>query len=257
MDFAALHHQAEPLLIANVWDAVSARLAEQAGYAAIGTSSAAMAAMLGHEDGEQLGFAELRQLVARLRTASRLPLSVDMEAGYGDSPERIAANLSELAALGVVGVNLEDSLVRQGRRSLQDAAAFAAMLTAVRTALRQAGHTLFLNVRTDPFLLGLSDAQAQTIARGRLYAAHGADGLFVPCVVQETDIRAIVEAVPLPLNVMCMPALPDFAALARLGVERLSMGNAVHEQLQRSLLNMLHNIRAQQSFQAVFTHADH
>ncbi|MBN3002297.1 isocitrate lyase/phosphoenolpyruvate mutase family protein [Chromobacterium alkanivorans] len=257
MNFTALHHQAEPLLMANVWDADSARLAEQAGYAAIGTSSAAIAALLGYDDGEDLSFAELRRMVLRLRTASRLPLSVDMEAGYGDSPARIVANLLDLAALGVAGVNLEDSVVRQGQRRLLPAEDFAATLAAVRAGLTQAGAALFLNIRTDIFLLGAPDARAQAIVRGRLYAERGADGLFVPGVVQEEDILAIAEAVPLPLNVMCMPALPDFAALARLGVKRISMGNAVHEQLQRSLRNMLQNIRTQQSFQAVFTHADH
>jgi 2-methylisocitrate lyase-like PEP mutase family enzyme len=255
MDFAALHRQAAPLLIANAWDAASAHAAEQAGYAAIGTSSAAIAAMLGYADGEGLSFAELRQIVARLRAASRLPLSVDVEAGYADSAAQVVAHLQELAALGVVGVNLEDSVVREGKRSLVDAAAFAAKLQAVRGGLTQAGVSLFLNVRSDPFLLGLPDARTETLARGRLYAAHGADGFFVPCVTAEDDIAAIVEAVHLPLNVMCMPQLPTFDTLARLGVKRISMGNFLHAALQKQLQRLLQDVRAQQSFQPVFADA--
>ncbi|QNM98408.1 isocitrate lyase/PEP mutase family protein [Chitinimonas koreensis] len=257
MDFAALHRQDTPLLIANVWDAASARAAEQAGYAALGTSSAAIAAMLGYADGEGLSFAELKQLVVRLRAASALPLSVDMEAGYGEEPAQVVANLAELAGLGVVGVNLEDSVVRQSRRSLVAAEAFAARLAAIRTGLADAGVPLFLNVRTDPFLLGQDGALQDTVARGRLYAAHGADGLFVPCVTAPADIAAIVAAVPLPLNVMCMPALPPFEELARLGVKRISMGNFVHARLQQHLQRMLQDIRDGQSFQPVFADADH
>lgn len=257
MDFAALHRQDTPLLIANVWDAASARAAEQAGYAALGTSSAAIAALLGYADGEGLGYAELRQLVARLRAASTLPLSVDVEAGYGDEPAQVIANLVDLAGLGVVGVNLEDSVVRQGRRSLITMGAFAAKLEAIRKGLASAGVTLFLNVRTDPFLLGQDGALQETIARGRLYANHGADGFFVPCVTEAADIAAIVAAVPLPLNVMCMPELPPFDELARLGVKRISMGNFVHARLQQQLQRMLQDIRDQQSFRPVFSDAGH
>jgi 2-methylisocitrate lyase-like PEP mutase family enzyme len=180
-----------------------------------------------------------------------------MEAGYADEPAQVVANLAALAALGVVGVNLEDSVVRRGERRPLDAKVFAARLAAIKAKLAAAGIEMFLNVRTDTFLLGDEDAQLETIRRGRLYAEAGADGLFVPCVVQPQDIAAIVEAVPLPLNVMCMPQLPAFDRLAALGVKRISMGNFVHSQLQQQLLQTLQAIRTQQSFLAVFEHAGH
>lgn len=257
MDFAEMHHAAAPLLMANVWDAASASAAEVAGYAAIGTSSAAIAAMFGYADGEGLSFAELLAWVRRLRAVCALPLSVDMEAGYGEDALQIAENLLALHALGVVGVNLEDSVVRQGRRRLQDAHVFASQLRAIRAQLQVAGARLFINARTDVFLLGLADARAEAVARGQLYAAQGADGLFVPCVTTEADIAAIAQAVPLPLNVMCMPDLAPFEQLVRWGVKRISMGNFVHSALQARQLQLLQSIREQQSFGAVFSDANH
>lgn len=257
MNFRTMHQQSQPLLIGNVWDVASAQATHQAGYHAMGTSSAAIASMLGYPDGEGLSFAELQHVVARLTTACDIPLSVDMEAGYGDTPDQIVANLTALAALGVKGINLEDSKVKEAERHLLDAEVFAGKLASIASKLATAGIDMFLNVRTDTFLLDIHDALAETVRRGRLYAASGADGLFVPCVVQPADIAAIVEAVPLPLNVMCMPQLPSFAELTTLGVKRISMGNFVHARLQRQLLTTLQAIRTEQSFMPVFEDAGH
>ncbi|STW81467.1 carboxyvinyl-carboxyphosphonate phosphorylmutase [Klebsiella pneumoniae] len=108
MDFNALHQQNQPLLLANVWDASSAQAAQQAGYQALGSSSAAIAAMLGYEDGEEMSFDELFYVVSRIKTVSELPLSVDLEAGYGATTSHIIDNIRRLAHLGVSGINLED-----------------------------------------------------------------------------------------------------------------------------------------------------
>ncbi|AXE29724.1 isocitrate lyase/phosphoenolpyruvate mutase family protein [Chromobacterium phragmitis] len=257
MDFAQLHYQVEPLLLANVWDAASAHAAEAAGYAAIGTSSAAISDMLGYPDGEGMRFSELLDLTARLRTASRLPLTVDMEAGYGENAEAIVANLCRLAEMGVAGVNLEDSITRNGRREMVAAAAFSRRVREIRSGLLAGGVEMFLNARTDAYLLGMENACQESIARGRLYAAGGADGLFVPGVTDEADIAAIAADVPLPLNVMGMPGLPSFQSLARLGVKRISMGNFLYERMQQTLGQLLGAVKSAQSFQAVFDHAGH
>jgi 2-methylisocitrate lyase-like PEP mutase family enzyme len=257
MHFAQLHQQAEPLLLANVWDAASARAAQSAGYVAIGTSSAAIADMLGYADGEGVSFAELQALVARLRTVTDLPLTVDVEAGHGETAGAVVDNLLNLAALGVVGVNLEDSVVHNGLRELLDSAAFAQRLRDIRAGLQAAGVVLFLNVRTDTFLLGVANARAETVARSRRYAASGADGLFVPCMIDEADIAAIVAGVSLPLSVMGMPNLPSFERLAALGVKRISMGDFLHRRVQQTLWQLFAAVRDEQSFRAVFDHAGH
>ena len=248
MDFNALHQQNQPLLLANVWDASSAQAAQQAGYQALGSSSAAIAAMLGYEDGEEMSFDELFYVVSRIKTVSELPLSVDLEAGYGATTSHIIDNIRRLAHLGVSGINLEDSHVVDGTRRLDDAERFAVKLQEITRACPG----LFVIVRTDTFLLNVQDALVQTLYRGQLYAKHGACGFFVPCVTRAEDITAIVHHVPLPLNVMCMPELADFSTLSTLGVKRISMGNFIYAATQARLKDLLCQVQTQHSFSGVF-----
>ena len=238
MDFNALHQQNQPLLLANVWDASSAQAAQQAGYQALGSSSAAIAAMLGYEDGEEMSFDELFYVVSRIKTVSELPLSVDLEAGYGATTSLIIDNIRRL----------EDSHVVDGTRRLDDAERFAVKLQEITRACPG----LFVNVRTDTFLLNVQDALVQTLYRGQLYAKHGACGFFVPCVTRAEDITAIVHHVPLPLNVMCMPELADFSTLSTLGVKRISMGNFIYAATQARLKDLLCQVQTQHSFSGVF-----
>ncbi len=250
MDFNALHHQNHPLLIANVWDASSALAAQQAGYHALGTSSAAIASLLGYEDGEGMHFDELLFIVTRIKAVTTLPLSVDLEAGYGNTTSRIIENIRCLAQAGVIGINLEDSHVVNGVRSLDDAHAFADRLQEITEACPG----MFINVRTDTFLLNVEDTLEQTIYRGQLYAARGANGFFVPGVTQPDSIAALAQHVTLPLNVMCMPMLPDFATLASLGVRRISMGNFIHAATQSRLKELLSKVQQNQNFVDIFSH---
>ncbi|MFJ5481611.1 isocitrate lyase/PEP mutase family protein [Pectobacterium actinidiae] len=252
MNFTELHNQNNPLLIANVWDAGSAIAAQEAGYQALGTSSAAIAAMLGYEDGEALSFDELLYIVTRIMSVTHLPLSVDVEAGFGRTASEITDNLKRLVQLGVVGVNLEDSSVVKGVRQLDDAMVFASLLKEIRNTLDMESDQLFLNIRTDAFLLGHHQALQETLLRGRLYQESGADGLFVPCLTSEHDIETLSREMTVPLNVMCMPELPSFNRLEKLGVRRISMGNAVHSAIQSNLKNLMLIIPSQQSFAGVF-----
>ncbi|WP_312202702.1 isocitrate lyase/PEP mutase family protein [Kosakonia cowanii] len=249
MTFNDLHQQPCPLLLANVWDASSAQAAEQAGYAALGTSSAAIAAQFGYADGEAMPFAHLLFMVERIRAVSDLPLSVDLEAGYGRSAEEIAQNIQQLIALGVVGINLEDSQVVNGIRSLVDPLLFARQLQTL-VSLLPAG--FFFNIRTDTFLLGVDAALQETLRRGELYADHGANGLFVPGVKEDTDIITIAGQVALPLNVMAVPGLADIAALSSWGVRRISTGNFLHQAIQARLKTLLSGIQRKQVFEEIF-----
>lgn len=252
MTFTEIHHQNGPLLIANVWDAASAITAQQAGYQALGTSSAAIAAMLGYEDGEAISFEELLYIVTRIRSVSHLPLSVDVEAGFGSNADEITEHLKRLAQTGVVGINLEDSRVVNGVRRLDDALTFSKTLKAIRTRLNAENYSLFLNIRTDTYLLNHEHALQETLSRGRLYESVGADGLFVPCLTSEQEITIISRELSLPLNVMCMPDLPTFGILKQAGVKRISMGNVVHSALQSKLKTMLQRVQSQCSFAEVF-----
>ncbi|MNB79574.1 Methylisocitrate lyase [compost metagenome] len=208
--------------------------------------------MLGYEDGEGLSFDELLYIVTRIKSVTCLPLSVDVEAGYGASASDITSNLTRLAELGVVGVNLEDSRVIKGVRQLDDAAVFARRLTAIRHQLDDARCRLFINVRTDTFLLNHPQALHETLLRGRLYQQAGADGLFVPGLTSEHDIAILAQDIPVPLNVMCMPDLPTFDRLGELGVKRISMGNFIHSKMHSTLTTFMRAIPSQQSFAGVF-----
>ena len=251
MNFKELHDQKKPMLICNVWDVQSAQAAQKLNFKAIGTSSGAIASMLGYTDGEEISFQELEYIVGRITKSTSLPLTVDLEAGYSRNPAKVAEYILRLGALGVVGVNIEDSLV-EGERRILDADAFPKTLEAICSILARENQELFINVRTDTFLLGLPNAIQETIARAQKYHNAGGQGIFVPCIEKEQDINAVIQEIDLPLNVMCMPKLPDFSTLERLGVKRISMGNFVFNKLNYILENTLSTIAQNNSFQNLF-----
>lgn len=246
-----MHRQARAMILGNVWDVPSLLAAQEAGVDALGTSSAAVAAVFGYADGEAMPFELLVTMVQRLMSAATRPLSVDLEAGYADHVQGIADNVRRLAALGVVGINLEDSRMYAGERKLEPMDAFAARLRALRQALHDSETACFINVRTDAFLLGHPDARAESIRRGTCYQASGADGLFVPCILAPEDIGAVAEAVALPLNVMGMPGMADFAQLSHLGVKRISTGDSLHARAQTQLHAWHHAMQVAQSLAPV------
>ncbi len=251
MNFKNLHQQTEPLLLCNVWDAISAKKAEKLNFKAIGTSSAAIANMLGYEDGEQLSFAELSYIVKRILTSTNLPLTVDIEAGFSQNPLEVASYIKSLADMGVVGINIEDSIVTD-RRVLKDVKEFATFLAAITQQLTQDKVDIFINVRTDTFLLGKENTLNDTLNRIQLYQAAGANGIFIPCITQPVDIKTVTASTELPINVMCMPDLPDFNILEELNVKRISMGNFVFDNLANNLENTLHSVLESQSFSPIF-----
>lgn len=253
MNFKALHQQNQPLLLANVWDVPGGLAAEAAGYRALGTSSAAISAMLGYADGEGLAFDDLFYIVSRIKSAVTVPLSVDVEAGYGDTAAEISSNIQRLTDAGIVGINIEDSRVHKGNRTLDDDRQFARRLAAVRKACPD----VFINVRTDAFLLNRENALEETLLRGRLYAASGADGLFVPCLREQRDIVALARGVALPLNIMAVPELADFNLLAQWGVRRVSMGNALHAAAQIGVKQLLNAVQSHHSFLDLFSDENH
>ena len=266
MNFKQLHQQEHALLIANVWDVPSAQQAQELGFQAIGTSSAAIAATFGYEDGEAMAFSILCFVVERIASHVSLPLTVDLEAGYSEEPSVIVEHIKQLAAFGVVGINLEDSSVNieeslvnsnertaASERFLVDAERFSLTLNAVKQMLNDEQIDIFVNVRTDPFLLGTQDALTQTLTRIALYESAGADGIFIPCITEQTDIEACVQSTSLPINVMCMPQLTNFDALADFGVKRISMGSFVFERGLKQHKASLTEVLSKKSFTPVFS----
>ncbi len=249
--FQGLHQGPAPLLIGNVWDVTSARVFEQNGFKAIATSSSALANTFGYSDGENLPFELLLTMAKQIVQSVQIPFSVDIEAGYSRTADGIVQHIERLHAAGVAGVNIEDTLPGD-TRSLQTLDDFQKVLSAVANHLSRNGVQVFINVRTDGFLLGMETALAETLARIKAFESAGAHGIFVPCITQEKDIAAVVAATKLPINVMAMPNLPSFDALAKLGVKRISMGTAVHKFLYSKLSKTIQDIQKSGSFKDLF-----
>jgi 2-methylisocitrate lyase-like PEP mutase family enzyme len=252
LKFKELHHQTRPLIIGNVWNIQSAKVFEKLNFQAIATSSAAIAHSLGYEDGGQMPFSDLLFVVERISKSVSLPLSVDIEFGYGITATEIANNIIALEKLGVVGINIEDSIIENGERRLKDYHQFSQLLQEVKHILTQQGISIFINVRCDAFLLNIPNALEDATQRIKNYEQSGADGIFLPCITNESDIATIVLQTKLPLNVMCMPELPSFETLEKLGVKRISMGNVLNSYTYASLENMTSKILVEQSFKSLF-----
>lgn len=252
MNFKSLHYQETPLLIGNVWDVESLRIAEKLNFQAVGTSSSAIAKLLGYEDGEEMTFEELEYIVQRMMANTNLPLSVDLESGYNRDPLEIANHLQQLADIGVVGFNIEDSIVVDEKRTFLDASQFAKTISEVKNHLRKNNINTFLNIRTDVFLLGHSNPIVEAKRRIQLYEQAGADGIFLPCIEKEEDIKMMVTYTNLPINVMCMPQLPDFEKLEELGVKRISMGNFLFDDMYKYFESKLNAVVTQKSFRMNF-----
>ncbi len=225
-DFRALHVPGRPFVLPNAWDAASARtLAALPSTAALGTTSAGIAWSLGRPDGE-LDRDAMLEVVARVAAAVDVPVTADVEAGYGD----VAGTVAGVLAAGAVGVNLEDG-TGDPAAPLRPVDEHAAIVAAARAAADDAGVPLFVNARVDAWWAGAGDPAERlehAIERGRRYVAAGADGVFAPALVDADTIRALAAAVGAPLNVLASPGLPPLADLAALGVARVSTGSGTY-----------------------------
>jgi 2-methylisocitrate lyase-like PEP mutase family enzyme len=249
--FLQLHKNTAPLILGNIWDVNSAKIFESKGYKAIGTSSLAVAKTLGYEDGEQMPFAFLLQLAKRTVEVVNIPLTVDLEAGYSRSITGITENLEKLHDAGVVGINLEDTIAGTPRQ-LSAVETFKKTLSAAAEFISRKNLKIFLNVRTDGFLLNMPNALAETITRIKSYEKAGADGIFVPCITNTNDIKEVVSATSLPINVMCMPNLPAFDELQSLGVKRISMGPFVNSYANKKTEEVADTILQDNNFSCLF-----
>ncbi|MGC0422242.1 isocitrate lyase/PEP mutase family protein [Embleya sp. AB8] len=229
LTFRALHTSTAPLALANVWDAAGARLVAEAGAPAVATTSAGVAWGLGAADGDRLGRARALELIARVVAAVDVPVTADIESGFGADPDGVAETIRGVLAAGAVGVNLEDAS-HGGSTPLRPVAEQSERIAAARAA---AGDVpLFINARVDTYLRGVGDPADRlrtTLDRAAAYLAAGADGVFVPGVTDPTTVAALAEALTAPLNVLVGPGAPSVAELGKLGVARVSLGSAVAE----------------------------
>lgn len=219
--FSKLHQPGKPLILFNIWDAGSAKVAADAGAKAVATGSLSVAGAQGYEDGEALPFDFALTNAKHITSALDIPVSIDMETGYGENPEDVETNAQLMKDIGVAGLNIEDQDLKSGGlRHIDDQA--SRLAAAARTGI-------FVNARTDLFIqTPLPDHDQalvrQAVDRGKAFADAGARSLFVPFAMDEKMIGALCEKSALPVNIMMMPDSPTIPRLAELGVARISYG---------------------------------
>jgi 2-methylisocitrate lyase-like PEP mutase family enzyme len=222
----ALHQSPPILVLPNAWDAATARLFEKAGFPAVATTSAGVAAALGYADGGAVPPNEMIEAIARMARAVTVPLTADIEYGYATAPDAVADVVLRVIAAGAVGVNLEDYL--PGSAELVDLTLQADKIEAVVRAASIAGVRVVVNARTDVYLQEIGDAARRlevAIERGRAFRKAGADCVFVPGVRDAATIRELVSGIGGPINILAGGGVPSVPELEKLGVARVSVGS--------------------------------
>lgn len=225
--FRAMHQGPRALVLANVWDVASARILEAAGARAIATSSAAIAFGLGYPDGQRISRSEMLAAVERIASKVRVPVTADLEAGYGERPEDAAATARGAIEAGAVGLNLEDS-TGDTDRPLTDISRQIEKIQAVRQAGASLGVPLVINARTDVYLAQVGEPgtrYAETLRRLRAFREAGADCLFVPDLGDGSTIARLIRELACPVNILAGPASLSIPELEQLGVARISLGS--------------------------------
>jgi 2-methylisocitrate lyase-like PEP mutase family enzyme len=227
--FRDMHHGPKTLVLPNAWDVASARVFEDAGVRAIATTSAGVAFSLGYPDGQKISRDEMLAAVARIAAKTQIPVTADVEAGYGDKPEDAAITAKAAVEAGAVGLNLEDG-THNPLNPLTDLSLQLEKIAAVREAAKSAGVPLVLNARTDVYLREVGEpANRYSTAIQRLTAFReaGADCLFVPGVRDPDIIGRLVRELQFPVNILAGPGSPPIPELQKLGVARVSLGSSV------------------------------
>src|SRR6185503_11460582 len=220
-------HRGRLLLLANAWDAMSARQFEAAGFGAVATTSGGVAWDLGFADGEKTPWSEVVAATARIVRAVRVPVTADIEAGYGETPDQVGKSIAEIVATGAVGFNLEDGTPRADMpvRPIEDA---AARIRAARAAATTAGVPMVINARIDLYLKNVGDPASrfdETVKRAKAYLAAGADCIYPFGFIDLDTVARLVKAIDAPVNIVARAGMPPVAEFERIGVARISIAS--------------------------------
>lgn len=253
VDFRLRHRGIGVLLLPNAWDVVSARIFEEAGFTAIATTSAGIAFSLGYPDGQRISREEMIARIARIVRAVKLPVTADLEWGFGSTPEEVARTTREVIEAGAVGMNLEDASGRADQPLLPLEQAVE-KIKAVRETAAQMRVPMVVNARTDVNLLegGNPDADyRETVRRLNAFRDAGADCVFAPGIKDAETIGRLVKDVACPLNVLAMPGTPPISELEKLGVARVSVGSGFIRATLSSLRAMAEELKTSGTYSAL------
>ena len=247
----ALHLGKEPLVLPNVWDVASARIIEEAGLPALATTSAGVAFAHGFPDGQKIPADRMMAAIADIAAAVRVPVTADVEAGYGPKPEDAARTAQDVIEAGAVSMNFEDA-TGDAAHPLTDLGLQLERIRAIRETSAQAGVRLVLNARTDVYLLQVGDPAKrydEAVRRLKAYRDAGSDCVFLPGVREAETIRRMVADLGCPVNVLAVPGSPSVPELAALGVKRISLGSAP----MRATLGLLRQLAAELKAHGTYT----
>lgn len=256
----ALHRADQPLLLVNAWDAASARILESLGSPAVATTSAGVAFSEGYPDGERISRDAMLARVAQVTRVVRVPVTADLESGYGPTVDDAVATAHGAIAAGAVGMNFEDGTPNGD--GLYDANVQAERIRAIRRAADERGIALVINARTDGFLKRVGPQSArleEALRRGKLYRAAGADCIFVPGVDDRAEIEMLARNLDAPLNILANAKTPSIGELQRIGVARVSLGSGPYGIAYAAFRNAALEARDSGTFTssaARITHAD-
>ncbi len=231
--FLGLHNEKEILLLLNSWDPGSSKLIEALGFKAIGTTSMGISASLGYPDCQAIPFDEMVAAIKRIVEKVNLPVTADIEGGYGKNIDEIVESTKQVLFTGIVGINIEDSYDLNPK--LVDVIEFCERISAIRDMANSYGIHLVINARTDVFITSSDrndEMMKEAIVRGNKYKEAGADCIFVPDVWQRDEIEVLVNEIETPINILSNPTNgtgfpPSISELEEIGVARLSLGSSL------------------------------
>jgi 2-methylisocitrate lyase-like PEP mutase family enzyme len=240
----ALINADETLVLPNVWDVAGARVVAEAGYPVIATSSAGIAWSLGCPDGEVISRDDMLFMVKKIADAVDLPVTADMEAGYGEAPQAVADTVIATLDAGAVGANIEDSSSQAAGHPLLDYDLSVARIRAAKKAADDCGVPFVINARSDGFFGGASDAVFdETVRRCNAYLQEGAGCVFVPFVRDRGTMEKLLAAIDGPVNFLANPAAPDLGQMQAMGVARVSIGGLFSLMIYTRVREACHELR--------------
>lgn len=231
--FLKFHQDKEILVLLNSWDIGSSKLIEACGYKAIATTSMGIAASLGYPDSQVIQLSEMLEVITGIANAVQAPVTVDIEAGYGNNQDEVIDSVKKIIATGIVGINIEDSI--NLNPVLMDEMEFCERIAAIRALSDSLGFHLVINARTDSFYTSSGSTKeklSESIRRGNKYREAGADCIFVQPVWEKETIATLVKEINAPINILANPGIagglpPSVRELQDLGVARLSLGSSL------------------------------
>ncbi|MBU8769575.1 isocitrate lyase/PEP mutase family protein [Cytobacillus oceanisediminis] len=222
--FHHLHQQSSTFVLPNAWDVISAKMFEECGFKAIGTTSAGIAASLGYLDGQSIPLNKMVETIENIAKSVNVPVSADIEAGYGHTVEEVLETVKAVAAAGAIGINLEDG-TGDPNRLIFDMSSQVEKIAAIKELSESRKLPLFINARTDLYWLNIGDSSTriqEAVNRAKAYQDAGADCIFIPGLTDRKIIKEIREEISCPINLLVDPEMPSLSELSEIGIERLS-----------------------------------